>query len=312
MNTSSRMPFDHKQGKVWFREQFVPYKKANVGIFNKTFMYGLYVFTGIRANWNEEEHKLYAFRLDEHYKRYRNSCKIMRFQNFLKLYNETRFIQAIKNIIRENDVRQDIYIRPFSFIDVEQMTPTLDEDSFGIGLYPFGTYVPDKGLKCKVSSYTRTEDNSISPHVKVGGAYVNTALTKYEAKMLGYDEAIVLDQHGHAVEGSAENLFIIRDNTLITPQVCSNILEGISRKSAMQIAQDEGFNVIERDIDRTELYKADEVFLTGTAARIAIVSQIDDVPVGNGSSPVAEKIQQIFKDATYGRNEKYRNWLWEM
>jgi branched-chain amino acid aminotransferase len=306
------MAFELTQSNVWFREQFVPYSEAKVGIFNKTFMYGLYVFTGIRANWNEEQQRLYAFRLKDHYKRYLNSCRIMRFHNFQKLYDEARFIQAIKNTIRENNVREDIYIRPFSFIDVELMTPTLDEDSFGIGLYPFGSYVPDHGLKCKVSSYTRAEDNSISPHVKVGGAYVNTALTKYEAKQLGYDEAIVLDQHGHAVEGSAENLFIVRDNTLITPQVCSNILEGISRKSAIQIAKDGGLEVIERDIDRTELYKADEVFLTGTAARIAIVSQVDDVPVGNGSYPISEKIQSIFKDASYGRNEKYKDWLQEV
>lgn len=305
------MPFDHTASKVWFREQFVPYSEARVGIFNRTFMYGLYVFTGIRANWSAEQEKLYAFRLDEHYTRFLNSCRIMRFQGFQKSYDKERFIRAVINTLRENNVREDIYIRPFSFIDSEHVAPSLSDDSFGIALYPLGTYVADSGLRCKVSSYTRTEDNSISPHVKIGGAYVNTALAKHEAKMLGYDEAIVLDQHGHAVEGSAENLFIVRDGSIITPPVCSNILEGIGRKSAIQLAKDEGLDIIERDINRTELYKADEVFLTGTAARIAIVSQVDDVPVGNGSFPITERIQTIFREIAYGRDNRYKDWLWE-
>ncbi|MBD3251670.1 branched-chain amino acid transaminase [Candidatus Uhrbacteria bacterium] len=303
------MAFDLNNSKVWFREQFIDYKDAHVSIFNKTFMYGLYVFTGIRANWNAETRELHVFRLDEHYKRFLHSCRIMRFKQFPKLYTRERFIQAVKNTLGENNIYEDIYIRPFSFIDVEAMAPTLDEDAFGIGLYPMGNYVADKGLRCNVSSYTRTEDNAISPHVKVGGAYVNTALTKYEAVRLGYDEAIVLDAHGHAVEGSAENLFIVRDGTLITPPVSANILEGISRKSVIEIAKDEGIPVLERNIDRSELYKADEVFLTGTAARVAIVSSIDDVEVGNGQYNVSERIQSLFKEIAYGFNPKYQDWL---
>jgi branched-chain amino acid aminotransferase len=306
------MTFNINDSKVWLKEDFVSYRDATVSVVNKAFMYGLYVFTGIRGNWNSEKQKLYLFRLQDHYKRFVNSCKIMRFKNFEKLYSQERFTEKITEIIKINNIKQDIYIRPFSFVDEDKMAPALGTDSFGIVLYDIAQYVKDTGLKCKVSSYTRVEDNMISPRIKVGGAYVNSALVKHEALSLGFDEGIVLDRDGHAVEGSTENLFIVRDGTIITPQQSNNILEGINAKSVIELAKEEGFEVVERPIDRTELFVADEVFLTGTAARIAIVSQVDDLPVGNGHYPVSQKLQGVFNDIAYGRSSVYPEWVIEV
>ncbi|MEN9557908.1 MAG: putative branched-chain-amino-acid aminotransferase [Candidatus Parcubacteria bacterium] len=305
------MAFDHLKSVAWFRETWIPFADAKIGIFNKAFMYGLYVFGGIRAQWSTDQQALYAFRLDEHYKRFLNSCRVLRFQNFQKNYTQERFIETILETLRKNNLQEDVYIRPFSFVDEEKMSPSFANDSFGVALFPLGTYIPSTGLRCKVSSWTRTEDNAISSHFKVGGAYVNTALAKHEAQSLGFDEAIVLDKNGYAVEGSAENLFIVRDNTLITPPVSSNILEGITRKSVIQLAQNQNIPVVERPIPRTELYRADEVFLTGTAARIASVAEIDGISIGNGLYPLTEKLQQHLNAIVAGTDETYRHWLWK-
>lgn len=305
------MPFDHTQSTVWFRNEWRPFNDAHVSIFNKGFMYGLSIFTGIRANWNAEQNALYAFRLDEHYKRFVNSCRVVQFPNFEKEYPQARFIEIILDTLRKNAIQEDVYIRPCSFVDVDKMAPAFSDDSFCVALFPIGTYVAANGLRCKVSSWTRTEDNAISSHLKVGGAYINTALAKHEAQSLGFDEAIVLDKHGHAVEGSAENLFIVRDGTLITPPVSDNILEGITRKSIIQVAKDLSIPVAERAIPRTELHRADEVFLTGTAARVASVAQIDSIPVGNGTYPLTEQLQKQFDGIVYGKNNQYAHWLFK-
>jgi branched-chain amino acid aminotransferase len=304
--------FNHEQLKVYFRDEIVDFAEANISIANTGFMYGLGVFTGIRAHLNQKSKALYLFRPQDHFQRFFNGCKACRFENFLKTYDYNRFLEILTSLIKENSIQEDCYIRVNCFADENKISPKFMDyrDSVCAFLYPIGAYVPTDGMRCVVSSWNRLDDNSIPARAKLNGAYINTALAKTEALMHGYDEAIFLDSSGHVVEGSAENLFVVRQGSLITPPVSDNILEGITRKSVIEIAANEGFEVIERSIDRTELYYADEVFLTGTAAQVSPVVEIDKIAVGNGEiGPLSTRIQACYFDAVRGDREDYVHWL---
>jgi len=193
-----------------------------------------------------------------------------------------------------------------------EITPKFSgyKDALCIFLYPLGDYVPTSGMKCMVSSWTRVEDNSIPARAKMVGAYANTAFAKAEAEVNGYDESLVLDRNGHVVEGSAENIFLVIDGSLVTPPVTDNILEGVTRKTVLEIARDEGISVVERSVDRTELYKADDIFLTGTGAKVSPVVEVDRIKVGNGAvGPLSKRIQEIYFAAVKGTVPHYRHWL---
>lgn len=307
--------FDHEKLKVYFRDSIVDFSEANISIANTGFMYGLGVFTGIRAHYNEPEDKLYIFRLKDHFERFSFSCKLARYENFFKNYDYQKFEKIIRDLIAVNKLKEDIYIRVTNFSDENRVTPKFIgyKDSICAFLYPIGNYVPTTGMRCKVSSWTRVEDNAITASAKFNGIYVNTAFAKTEALKDGYDEAIFLDRDGHVVEGSAENVFIVRDGELITPSSSSNILEGITRRTVIDIASDMGINVVQRSIDRTELYKADEVFLTGTGAQVSPVIDIDKYQVGNGEvGPISKEIQGTYFKAVRGEVSKYKSWLVEV
>ncbi len=304
--------FDHTKMKVYFRDKFVDFKDANISVGNTGFLYGLGIFSGMRAHYNKEEGQLYLFDPKDHYKRLLSAAKMCSFNDFMANYSYEKFEGLLKDLLKNNDIKEDAYIRFTIFVDEEKIGPKFGEykDSVIAFLYPLGDYVPTGGMKCKVSSWTRVSDNALSPRAKFHGAYVNTALAKTEALAAGFDEVIVLDREGHVIEGSAENIFIIRDGVLITPPVSDDILEGITRRTVLQIAKDEGIEVCERSIDRTELYFADEIFLSGTGAKVSPVTQVDHVKIGDGSiGPIGSKIQDIYFKLVKGEIKKYKHLL---
>lgn len=304
--------FDHESLKVFFRGKFVDFHDANISIANTSFLYGLGVFTGMRAHYNEDIKKLYVFRPYDHYLRFRDSCKLMRYTNFLDNYTYDKFKDVLVELLKINSINQDAYIRVTNFTDENKVTPKLVgyRDSFSVFLYPLGDYVPTSGMRCKVSSWSRVEDNAIPARAKINGAYVNTAFAKTEALLGGYDEALVMDNRGHIVEGSAENIFVVMGGKIITPLVNDNILEGITRKTILEIAKNEGVEVVERSIDRSEIYKADEIFLTGTGAKISPVIDVDSYVIGDGNvGPISNRLQEVYRRAVRGEEHRYLRWL---
>ena len=307
--------FDHETLKVYFRGEIVDFSKATISVCNSGFLYGLGVFTGIRAHFNEKQGKLYIFRPDAHYARFYQSCKLFRYTGFTDHYDYPRFLKVLVDLLKVNSIREDAYIRVSNFTDENRITPKFVtyKDSLTVFLYPLGDYVPTGGMRCMVSSWTRVEDNSIPARSKTHGGYVNTAFAKTEALKNGFDEAIFLDKNGHVVEGSAENIFLVIDGKLVTPPVSDNILEGITRKSVMEIAADKGIPVVERTVDRSELYRADEVFLTGTGAKVSPVTEIDFYKIGDGTvGKISKSIQETYFAAVRGELPQYHSWIVEV
>src|ERR1700704_1720666 len=260
---------------AFFNGEFVPLREARVSVLTHAFNYGTGVFEGIRAYWNAEDEQLYALHLKEHFLRLHRSCRIMRIG---LPYTADDLVGITLELLRRCNYREDAYIRPIAYKASPLIGVRLHdlEDAFTVFAIPFGTYIDiDRGISCSVSSWRRTDDNAIPARAKITGAYVNAALAKTEAQEAGFDEAIVLTQDGHVSEGSAENLFMVRGGTLITPPVTDNILEGIVRQSVMRIAGDLGVPLEQRSIDRTELYIADELFLCGTGAQLSPVTSVD-------------------------------------
>ena len=307
--------FKHEQLKVYFRDGYVDFKDAAVSISNTGFLYGLGVFTGMRAHLNKETGKMYLFRPEEHFRRLSFGCKLCQFRNFGEKYNYDKYVGILRELLQMNNIREDAYFRVSVFSDENTITPKFYfyRDSLGVYLYPIGDYIPVTGIKCMVSSWARVEENALPARAKIVGGYVNSAFAKTEALRNGFDEAIFLNNRGNVVEGSASNIFLMIDGRLVTPQVQDNILEGITRLSIIEIAKDAGLEVVERSIGRAELYKADEVFLTGTASQVAPVVQVDNIPVGSGEvGPVAKKLQTLYSRAVRGEDPRYLPWLLEM
>jgi len=290
--------------------RYLPIADARISVMTHAFNYGTGVFEGIRAYWNAGEGQLYALHLREHFERLHRSCKIMR---ITLPYSVAELQEIAVEVLRRSGYREDAYLRPLAFKSSEIIGVRLHdlEDSFTLFAIPFGTYIDvDRGISCGVSSWRRTDDNAIPARGKITGSYVNAALAKTEAQEAGFDEAIVLNPDGHVSEGSAENLFIVRDGILITPPGTDNILEGIVRSSILRIAADEGIPVTVRAIDRTELYIADEAFLCGTGAQISPVSSIDHRAVGEGTlGSITKRIKAIYFRAVHGDEPRYRAWV---
>lgn len=295
---------------AYFEKDFVPLEDANINVMTHAFLYGTACFEGIRAYWSEDENQLLVFRMREHYERIMNSCRILRINPG---YTVDELCQITLELLRRNGDRQDVYIRPVFYKSTHAIGVRLSglEDSFLVFAIPFGDYLDmNRGLRARVSSWRHLEDNMIPMRAKINGAYVNAALAKDEALQDGYDEAIFLASDGHVSEGSAENLFIVRDGKLITSTVTTDILEGITRNTVIQIAREDlGIPVVERAIDRTELYVADEAFFVGTGAQVCPVSEIDHRPVGDGAiGPISRRIQTYYFDVVKGKVGKYRDW----
>ncbi len=304
--------FNHEELTVFFRDKFVPFNEATISISNSGFLYGLGVFSGIRAHYNAQTDKLYIFRPNAHFDRLSYGCKLFRYSGFLERYDYPAFLSILKELIRRNRIKEDVYIRASNFTDENKVTPKFVsyKDSFSAFLYPLGDYVPTGGMRCMVSSWVRIEDNAIPSRPKTHGGYVNTAFAKTEALLNGFDEAIFLNSSGHVVEGSAENIFVVMKGKICTPPVSDNILEGITRDSVICMARDLGYEVVERPIARTELYRAEEVFLTGTGAKVSPVVEIDRYPIADGTvGPISQRLQQLYFELVKGNVPQYRSWL---
>lgn len=295
---------------AFFEGNIVPLDEAKISIQTHAFLYGTAVFEGIRAYWSEDEEQLLIFRLKEHYDRLIDSCRIMRIK---PRYSADDLCEITLEVMRKNADRQDVYLRPIYYKSGHAIGPELSriQDDFLLFCLPMGEYLDlSKGLKVRVSSWRRLSDNAIPSRAKINGAYVNAALAKTEAVDDGYDEAIFLTEDGHVSEGSAENIFLVRNGTLITPPVTEDILEGITRATIMQLAREElGLEVVERPIDRTELYIAQEAFLVGTGAQVSPISEIDHRPLGAGEiGPISKQIQELYFRVVKGKVARYRSW----
>ena len=295
---------------AYFNKQFVPLSEAKISIRTNALHYGSGVFEGIRAYWNPKEQQLYVFKLPEHYERMVNNCKVMK----LKLDHDVKELCAITvDLLRRNQPREDTYIRPIAYISSEGLGPKLIgyETGFAVYTIPLGDYIDTSvGIKVGFSSWRRISDNTIPARCKVTGGYVNSALARTEAIEQGYDEAIFLTQDGFVSEGSAENIFLARNGSLITPDLSQDILEGITRDVLLTLCREElGLMVTERQVGRTELYVADEAFLCGTGAQVSPVIEVDRRPVGSGKmGPITARIQQLYFQAVKGDHPKYRHW----
>jgi branched-chain amino acid aminotransferase len=290
--------------------EFVPIREAKVSVLTHAFNYGTGVFEGIRAYWNAEDEQLYALHLKEHYGRLHRSCRVMRIG---LPYTVDDLVGITLELLRKCGYREDAYIRPIAYKSSPLIGVRLHDldDAFTVFAVPFGTYIDvDRGISCGVSSWRRTDDNAIPARSKITGSYVNAALAKTDAQAAGFDEAIVLTQDGHVSEGSAENIFLVRDGVLTTPPASDNILEGIVRSCVLKIAADTGVPTAIRSIDRTELYIADEVFLCGTGAQISPVTSIDHRTIGKGErGPITSKISATYFEAVRGKSTQYRSWV---
>ncbi|MFV1857734.1 MAG: branched-chain amino acid transaminase [Anaerolineales bacterium] len=296
---------------AYFKGKIVPYSDAKVGVLTHALNYGTAAFGGIRGYWNEEQEQLFVFRPLDHYERLLSSGKLICSE---VTYTTEGLRDITFELLRKEGLTEDCYIRPLLYKADEMIGVRLHDltDEITIVAVPFRKYVEhDDRAHVTFSSWRRVEDNAMPARGKISGVYVNTALVKTDALRAGFDEALVLNNDGHLAEGSAENVFMLRNGTLVTPPVTDNILEGITRRTVIELAQKElGLDVIERSIDRTEVYLCDELFLTGTAAKITAVTKVDFREVGTGEmGPVTRQLREIYEDIIRGRESKYAHWV---
>ncbi|MGD0612901.1 MAG: branched-chain amino acid transaminase [Anaerolineales bacterium] len=295
---------------AYFHGKIVPYAEAKVGVATHALNYGTAVFGGMRGYWNDEKKQLFVFRPHDHFHRLINSWRMlcMEFD-----FTPESLTEILLDLLHQDGYQQDIYIRPLAYKADEVIGVRLHDlrDEFTMFAMPMGSYIKnDTDAHVTISSWRRVDDNVIPARGKISGAYVNSALVKTDAVRSGYDEGLVLTQDGHLAEGSAMNVFIVRDNVMITPPVTDNVLEGITRRTVIELARNElKLSVIERSIDRTEVYVCEELFLVGTAAQVTAVTQVDHRPVGRGvMGPVTENLRALYGDVVRGRNPKYAHW----
>ena len=293
---------------AFFKGEFVPLAEAKIGILTHAFNYGTGVFEGIRGYWNEADKQLYVFKLREHYERLQDSAHILHIN---LRYSVTELCEITTELLRRSDIRGDIYLRPIAYKASEVVGVRLHDldDDFTLAAVPLKKYIDADVARCKISTWRRMDDSVAPVRAKITGIYVNSALAKTEVQMDGFDEAILLNADGHVAEGSGENLFIVRKGALVTPDVSQNVLEGITRDFVIQLAKAEmGLPVQERAVDRSELYVADECFMTGTAAEITPIGEIDRRRIGTGGKgPITARLQVLFDDAVRGRNKTYQS-----
>ncbi len=289
--------------------KFVEKEKAVIPVMTHAFLYGTAVFEGIRAYYNEDEGQLYVFRAKEHFERMFKSAKIMYMDT---IYTLEEHMDILKKLLKKNNYKQDAYIRPIIYKSANRIGPHLidNPDKYLIFSFPMDAYFSNNGLKCCVSSWRKNSDNSIPPRAKINGAYANASIISTDARLNGFDEAIVLSQSGKVAEGAAMNLFLIMDGKLVTTSTTSDMLTGVTRNTVIQLAKEVlNMPVEERTIDRSELYTADEAFFSGTGAQIVPICSIDNRAVGNGE--VGEKvkeIQDLYYNVVKGKVPKYKEW----
>ena len=295
---------------IWLNGEFVAWEDAKVHVLTHGLHYGTGVFEGIRCY--DTEHGPAVFRHQDHLDRLARSAKLY----YMPMpYTTEQLREVTHELICRNGLRS-CYIRPLVYRGYGQLglNPLELPVEVTIALWEWGAYLGEEsklsGIRAKISSWRRISPDSLIPHAKASGQYLNSVLAKVESVKAGYDEAILLDDHGHVCEGSGENIYVVRDGRIYTPPQTASILDGINRKSIIVIARDLGYEVVERDIARAELYLADEVFLSGTAAELVPVREIDDHEIGAGQpGEITKVLQSAFEDALHGRSQRYREWL---
>lgn len=304
------MSMADREGVIWQDGNLVDWRDAKVHVLTHTLHYGMGVFEGVRAYETPEGTAI--FRLREHTQRLLNSAKI--FQMKVPFDLET-LEEAQKAVVRENGLKS-CYLRPIAWIGSEKMgiAARSNQVHVAVAAWPWGAYLGaegmERGIRVKTSSFTHHQPNITMCKAKAVGNYPVSILANQEVTAAGYDEAILLDPQGFVCQGAGENIFLVKDGVLHTPDLACGGLDGITRQTILQIAADEGIQVIERRITRDEFYIGDEAFLTGTAAEVTPIREYDDRPIGIGSrGPITEKLQKIFFDAVSGKNEKYKHWL---
>jgi len=298
-----------RDGFIWSDGKLIPWREANIHVLTHSLHYGMSVFEGIRAYKTPQGTAI--FRLSDHVKRLINGTKIFQ----MKLpFSAEQIGQGIQEVVSSNKL-ESCYIRPIVFIGSEKLgiSPKGNTIHTSIAAWEWGAYLGEdglnKGIRVKTSSFTRHHVNSSLVRAKASGYYINSILANQEVTANGYDEALLLDIEGYVSEGSGENLFMVRNGVIYTPDLAS-CLEGITRESVMQIAKDLGYEVKEKRITRDEIYSADEAFFTGTAAEVTPIRELDDRTIGDGKKgPITAKIQDTYFSAVYGKNDRYQSWL---
>lgn len=296
---------------AFFEGDIVPIDQAKISITNHTLHYGTGCFAGIRGYWNESQNQLYVFRLDDHYIRFLNSAKLL---HSVIEYDKEQLQDFTLELLRKEGWKQNVYIRPIAYKDEGVFRVWLHDakDKVAIFSQPTGGYLPDDaGITVCVSSWRRVDDTAMPARGKVNGTYVNSSLAKSDAMLSGFHEAILLNQDGHVSEATAANFMMVRDGMLITPPITANLLEGVVRKSLLVLARDKlGIAVEEREIDRSELYMADEAFFCGTGVQMAAVSSIDHRMIADGNKgPVTHQLGELFRAVLIGEEPDYMDWL---
>ncbi|MCB1306587.1 MAG: branched-chain amino acid transaminase [Leptospiraceae bacterium] len=290
--------------------EFKTLRDCNVNISTHALQYGTMVFGGLRGYYNAAHDNLYIFRIDDHYNRLVKSARIMQ-MNPPKTAAEMKSITL--ELARKNNFRTNTYFRPFIYKSDLQLSPRLHDihDAFALYTVPLNDYLDTtRGMRTAVSSWRRIDENIIPTRAKASGGYINSALAKSEAVQNGFDEAIFLDMRGMVSEGSAENIFIVRENTIITPHLASAVLEGITRRSIIELARSMGYSVVERDVARAELYICDEAFFCGTGAQVAWIAEIDRRVIGDGNiGPISSKLRDRFVNIVNGEDPEFKHWL---
>lgn len=293
---------------VWFDGKFTTINKATVPITTHAIHYGTSIFEGIRAYWNSKN--LHIFRLDDHIKRFRQSGS---FYHISLNFSDQQIKNAIINLCRKNKMRTSCYIRPFYFVGQYGINLHVNEKApthAAVFMFPFGDLFSKEGITAAISSWRKFGDSSTPPLAKMGGNYLNSILATQECKRNGYDEAILLDADANISEAPGENIFLVKDGALLTPPLASSALKGITRDTVMQLAKDLGFEAKEGTITRGQIYVADEVFLTGTAAEITPIISIDGKKIGTGKpGKITRQIMSTYEDVVMAKIDKYLEYL---
>ena len=293
---------------VYFEGDFRPLSEARVGLLTHALHYGTGVFEGIRGYWSAEDGELYLFQPRAHFERWRANARILKME---VPFTPKELCALTCQLIARNGFECDVYVRPLAYKSRQGIGVHFGpETEFALVVIPFGTYIDSsKGLRVCVSSWRRIDDNAIPARGKICGAYVNSALAGEEARARGFDEAIFLTQDGHVSEGSASNIFLVRNGQLITPPVYDDVLEGITRATIIELARDLWVDTIERRVDRSELYMADEMFFCGTAFEVAPIVEVDGRRVGSGAiGPMTRRLHDAYQEIARGRTARGSHW----
>lgn len=304
------MKYDVANRRIWFKGEILNVNDAKINILSPTSQFGLNVFEGIPCYWNDEEKQLYAFRLDEHYDRLIRSAKLIQIDN---PYSKEELKKALVDVVKANEYDENLSVRQTLFVDGFGSWGSADPVDMFVAPIPRGRTSAEynkKGLNVCVTSWRRISDETLSPRIKCGANYINSRVGQREALRNGYDTCLFLNEAGKVSEGPGSCFFMVRNGELITPQLTDSVLESITRDTVIKIAESKGYKVVERTIDRTELYTCDEAFLCGSAMEMTPVLSVDKYVIGNGDTgAITKELHMAYLDVVRGKVEQFKHWV---